>query len=506
MVRRLARDESGMAMGLAIMVMVIVGVMGAGLLVFVRNDLEAVVEVNQGQKAFDIADAGVQTAKQQLLGDKIPAHYDVDDPANANYLNTGCNVDSADPGESIARVPAAENWSPEAGGQTRTFAGGSVTVTIRWLNPTNPPPGGMPVECQAPELEVPPMGTDYFKVVSTGRYGDATRRIETIYETYNSNVPRAYYTPGKINIRGSACISGVSLFSSFDSADGTPAIDFDGDGGCAGGGHIEGPDLAYGAWNEPPSSTYNTTARSGPTCSKTLSGGTVVTKTCAGVAAVGEVQDSATGRLGTLDYDTTTSPRFVATPSSPPPAQPASEITFPFDVAAQPDPDQLCDEVRGTSNYITENGTGVKQLNSWPTGSSYNTIVCYEFANANSNNELRWSVNPPGATNISSGEYSGCKEPRQRGTLVVRGGGFTVAPKTALFEGVVVVRGPVDQDSEISNTDETGLSGNTCLDGFVNSTGPITITGSVKPSGSVEVNNRPGFYGVRTWGWRELYE
>src|SRR5215213_1671530 len=67
MPRRLLRDESGMAMPLAIFVMVIVGVMGAGLLVFVSTDLTAVIQSNQGQKAFNFADAGVQTAKAHLL-------------------------------------------------------------------------------------------------------------------------------------------------------------------------------------------------------------------------------------------------------------------------------------------------------------------------------------------------------------------------------------------------------------------------------------------------------
>ena len=41
--RRLAKDESGMTMVLAIMTMVLVGVMGAGLLTFVVTDLGAVV-------------------------------------------------------------------------------------------------------------------------------------------------------------------------------------------------------------------------------------------------------------------------------------------------------------------------------------------------------------------------------------------------------------------------------------------------------------------------------
>jgi hypothetical protein len=45
----------------------LIGVMGAGLLTLVRSDLEAVVEVNQGQRALGLADAGVQAARRQWL-------------------------------------------------------------------------------------------------------------------------------------------------------------------------------------------------------------------------------------------------------------------------------------------------------------------------------------------------------------------------------------------------------------------------------------------------------
>ncbi len=500
MIKQLLRDESGVALGIAIMVMVIVGVMGAGLLVFVRNDLEAVIEVNQGQRAFDIADAGAQVAKQQILGNKVPAHYDVEDPTNPD-----CNTDANDPDDlidtdnDIQRAPSGENWAPDGGGQTRSFADGQFTVNIRWLNqdPLADP------DCIAPETtSSPESGVDYFKVISTGEYRNATRRVEAIYETYDLSIPRAYFTPGKINIGGSACIDSVSIFSSDDSADGTPAIDFDGVGGCA-SGHLKGPDLAYGDWNDPPSNKFNTTPRTAPLCTKMLPDGTVIEKMCAGVAAVGEVKDSPS--LGTRDFHGTstnpTNPKFVREPTTDP--QNSTEITFPFELGAQPDAQRLCDEANAQGNLITDSGTGLVSLNSWPNNSSYSTVVCYTFTNPASNNELRWSVG--GSTNITEGSYSGCKEPRKRGTLVVRGGGFTVKPKTALFEGVVVVRGPLDQESEVSNTDEAGLSGNTCLDGFINSTGAIKITGTVRPSGSTEINNRPGFYGVRTWGWRECY-
>src|SRR5215210_4362878 len=97
MTRRLVRDESGVALGLAIIMIVLIGVMGAGLLVFVRNDLNAVVEVNQGQKAFEAADAGVHAAKTQQLSDVNRKHFD------KSYTN------DCDDGQ---RRTTAEDWSP----------------------------------------------------------------------------------------------------------------------------------------------------------------------------------------------------------------------------------------------------------------------------------------------------------------------------------------------------------------------------------------------------------
>jgi hypothetical protein len=69
MARRFMDDESGMTMALAIMMIVLIGVMGAGLLTFVSRDLNTVVEENKGQRAFEMADAGVNAAKRQLFSD-----------------------------------------------------------------------------------------------------------------------------------------------------------------------------------------------------------------------------------------------------------------------------------------------------------------------------------------------------------------------------------------------------------------------------------------------------
>ena len=75
MIRRLLRGERGMALGLAIIVVVIVGVMGAGLMTFVSTDLQAVVQVNRGEQAFELTEAGIEVAKAHLATDPSPADW-----------------------------------------------------------------------------------------------------------------------------------------------------------------------------------------------------------------------------------------------------------------------------------------------------------------------------------------------------------------------------------------------------------------------------------------------
>jgi type II secretory pathway component PulK len=75
MIQRLLPEQRGMVLGLAIIVVVIVGVMGAGLLTFVATDLEAVVAVNRGEQAFELAEAGIEVAKAHLANDSSPADW-----------------------------------------------------------------------------------------------------------------------------------------------------------------------------------------------------------------------------------------------------------------------------------------------------------------------------------------------------------------------------------------------------------------------------------------------
>jgi len=59
MVGRLSKDEAGVALGLAIVLVVVIGVMAGGLLTSIVADLQAMAEANRGQQAFELAEAGI---------------------------------------------------------------------------------------------------------------------------------------------------------------------------------------------------------------------------------------------------------------------------------------------------------------------------------------------------------------------------------------------------------------------------------------------------------------
>ncbi|MGH3144296.1 MAG: hypothetical protein ACRDTR_00670 [Rubrobacter sp.] len=68
-------DERGMALGIAVIMVAVIGVMAAGLLTFVAADLDALVEVNRGQQAFELAEAGIEVAKAHLAEDPSPSDW-----------------------------------------------------------------------------------------------------------------------------------------------------------------------------------------------------------------------------------------------------------------------------------------------------------------------------------------------------------------------------------------------------------------------------------------------
>jgi Tfp pilus assembly protein PilX len=446
------KDESGMALGLAVIMVVLIGVMGAGLLVFVRNDLEAVVEVNQGQRAFETAEAGLQAASRQILSNATETIYDSDTTGNSDWAYVG---------------------GPGGPGKDLTFNGNTVNVKIQYLLPSTTS-SQIADANYAPELVTEgtdyPEPKDYFKVIAEGKAGDARRKIEGIFLTADIGVPKAYYTPGNVTISGTACIDSVSVFALGN-------VTFNGTGGCtlADGSksHMKGTDLAYGNWYSPP---FNTTARTDPTWGK-----------AAGVGAVGTISGST--KLGTRDFHggltNPTNPRFI---QKNPPAgtQSSGEISFPFDYAL-PDTDFLRDIAKANGTYYEVSG-GTVSMSSWPAGSDSSTVVFYKFTSTSANT-LQWDV--PGTCSDN---------PPKQGILVVENGNFTTQPNKALFRGAVIVRGGEVADG---TSDDTGK---TCLEGFINAEGEIKIAGNVTPLSTEAAVTRPGFYGVKTWSWRELYE
>lgn len=195
--QRLARDESGMAMALAVIMVALLSAMGAGLLVFATTDLGIVIESNQGQKAFEMADAGVKAAKRQLDRESTSGKYNG-------------NAGSGDPTD--------VRWSYCFGVIPATCSGagyistGGVTLSNLYPSTTT----------NRANVTIQSLPADTFKVVSTGEYGPAKRRIEAVFSKKpgGSGVP-GYYTPGDIIFRrpigpiphDELKIQGLSFFS-----------------------------------------------------------------------------------------------------------------------------------------------------------------------------------------------------------------------------------------------------------------------------------------------------
>ncbi len=484
MSRYLLRDESGIAMGLAVIMIVLIGVMGAGLLVFVQSDLQAVVEVNRGQDAFDVADAGVQAAKRQLAySDTTRQHYDKDytnDCAAGQRLGEDWSPTTTGyPNRDCTGTPV-----PKPAGFTKNFADGKFTVTIECYKQLNDPAGScLGMSEEAPE-SVESYNKAFFKITSVGQFpadgSGARRKIEAIYSASAIDVPTGYYTPRDIELSGGVSISGVSFFAgrniytsnnvSIDRA--TPAI--------------------YGDWDTTrfnPASTYNTNPR-------TTSSGTRVTG--AGLAAenlicTGSNTTNCTSSVadGVNDYDSTTdsrgsNKRFIRK-SPPDGSQTSGQIAYPFNPTANLNLDVLKEEAQRQGNYsATKKDIGTANNSStieYPNKSTGRTVM---FIDANGTTaDVSYTV-----------DYS----PKAKGVIVVNNGNLAISNSSTGFNGTIIITG------DGTNTGLYKSAGNTTVEGFVIASGKMTIRGTVAPSVGRDFTNVPGFYGVKLWSWRELYE
>lgn len=479
MLQRLIRDESGMAMGLAIIVVVLIGVMGAGLLVFVRSDLNAVITVNQGQKAFDIADAGVQAAKRQLYTqDATRQHYDLD---HTNDCTAGQRLSSEDwsPATTVYANPNCTGGTTTRStpGVTKDFAGGRFTVTITCYE--QDPAGDCAGVTEGAPEDVAATERAFFKIISTGEYGGARRKIEAIYYASRSqDVPTAYFADkGDIRFNGSIPVKGVSFFSGrniiIDQANidrTTPAY--------------------YGDWRftDP---TYNTERREDAARSTPQTG--------AGLGAAGFICDSASScssnsdsvANGIQDYDSSTGPdgrnvgsrkKFIrkdpATSS-----QTSNQISYPFDPDKGFPLELLREEARRQGNYYSSR-VDITNAN-FPTNSTGRTVF---FVDANSTTDVDYTVN---------------RSPQAQGIIVINNGNLRTSSSSNGSDGIAIVTGDGDATAGTGNYVS---SGSASIDGFVISSGRQTISGDVDPTPERNFTNVPGFYGVNLWSWRERYD
>jgi hypothetical protein len=187
-------------------------------------------------------------------------------------------------------------------------------------------------------------------------------------------------------------------------------------------------------------------------------------------------------RDGIHDYDRHTGAkgsnrRFVRKPDPAEPNAPGT-ISYPFDPEIGPDLDFLMEEARRQGNYR----------------SSASDITDTDYP-ASSDDRTVFFVDAGGVTDFL--EYFVDRTPQARGTIVVRDGNLTISDSSGGFSGVIIVTG--------DGVDTGSYDGGRSVEGFVVASGDMTIRGSASPS-TVSLTTRPGFYEVRLWSWRELYQ
>lgn len=478
-----------MTMALAIFTMVIIGVMGAGLLTFTMRNLDSVVQVNQGQQALDIADAGVQAAIAHLRLDSTRQHYDTN---SSNDCSAGKRLGTADWSPATSTWTDAKNCtgpttrSASQAGVTRSFGGGQFQVTIQCFvqtgdSTTNPPCSGG----ANPNLTDPnPAGTTpassktFFRIISTGYYpssGGAVRRVEAIVAAQLPGVPSSYYTPGEIDFNGGPTLKGVSFFAGKNiTGVNTGSISVD-----------RATPALYGDWYNPP---YNDKHR-------TTSG--------VGFGAAGLVCDRGPSQCNTAsdsyadglqDFDSTTGTKgnkyqFVFkkdASGNPAPTRPlsANEISFPFDPGNLSDPStdvnssitgQLKAIAQEQGNYCTPS-TCSSTVNTWP---GYGSIYFFDGM------DVTFKVN---------------QTPLATGVIVVNNGNFTLNNSSNGFRGLVYV---------VGNGTTTGnftTMGGTSMDGYAVASGTMSIGGNVSPATTFDYSSLLPLRNVNIWSWRECYD
>ena len=502
--RRFAKDESGWALPLALIMIVLIGAMGAGLLTFAGKDLNAVTETNKGEKASEVAEAGVQAAKRQLTSDCVGS--------------TTCMDHYDDNGTQIIGTQDIQ-WSLARGGMT--------------LNNLD---GGVPVSDSAIVTVDYRYTTNDFLVLSTATRGDAKRKIEAIFKGAGGSgggngvgLP-TYFTPSTIRIDNPLTIGGISLFSQSDiiinnitSSTGFKT-DYEDNGGTL---KLNGNTDQLSDWDStkfaaPNTGTWNTVGRKGHTgynnpCNKSSSvcdrpgfaalgkicgyTGTTKPATCGSATSVAD---------GVYGYDSTTGTKgnnLTFVNKSPQDKNPndANTITFPFP-RPTPNPERLRGYAQETGKYYQ--GTSPNWDTLFPNGGTSSQVV---FIDAQG-----------GTLNFSTSNSA-----NNKGILVVWCGNLQLNAK---FQGIVLNLYPqssgqlpggstCDNSKGIVTNNGQDFSGWLYAQGGNSTTPGIVLKDSTDHTTNPSMNNLPSaswtffqdaFTGapptsIGVGSWRELY-
>jgi Tfp pilus assembly protein PilX len=128
---RILREESGVALALAVMLVVVIGVMGAGLLIVVVTSLQATVEANRGQRAFEMAEAGVEVAGARLA----------EEPGLETYSSGELSLEGVDGGSVLVTIERRG----EEGARFKATSTGEYAGTRRRIEATFTVAGERPV-------------------------------------------------------------------------------------------------------------------------------------------------------------------------------------------------------------------------------------------------------------------------------------------------------------------------------------------------------------------------
>jgi hypothetical protein len=343
-------------------------------------------------------------------------------------------------------------------------------------------------------------GQDVFKVISTGTYGDARRRIEAVFRRNGAiaGIPPAYYTRSNLKAAGNMTSSGLSFLALKDADLGGRSLDFGTRADVMKKWAITPSDPSTSFPND-----YNYTPR-GTTLPGIAAGGVIV---------AGSVGTELALERGIRSFDSLTVPKVVPYYSQSV-LTPNAKISFPFNIDALPNDIEILrqeairqeaeDRAAGKpyADHYVENLTAPVAINDWPTVGEntrgYNAVYFYKFPTWNaSQNEVQWNMSLP------------CTDESRKGVIVVENGNFVIGGSRGGFNGTVLVYGGTDPSTGQPYADrgQFKASGSACLTGYATSTGDMTVTGNYKAAATPALTDLQISAGaINQVSWRELYE